>query len=236
MPLVASLLDQIRSLADKAHRFLLRPSHQGILTGREIDRQVGLGRIRLSPYRPEHINPASYDVTLGTTLRVYDNVVSTYGDWRKKIAGETLHPIGGVLDMAVEQPTRELKIDPVRGFVLMPDVGYLMHTEERVWTESYVPVLDGKSSLGRLFMTAHCTAGYLDPGFDGQVTLEVTVTHPVRVYAGVRIGQLRFHTLAGETSPYAGNYTGKHAEGPVASRAFAQVAGHIKPFDPRFDD
>ncbi len=233
-----SFLAQVRALAERAHRFVLRPQSQGILTGREIARQVKLGKVVIDPYRPEHVNPASYDVTLGETVKVYENVVSTYRDW-KKVTGEMLHPIGGVLDMAKEQPTRELKMDPERGMVLMPGVGYLMHTKERVWTDSYVPVLDGKSSLGRLFVIVHATAGYIDPGFDGQVTHEVTVTHPVRVYPGVRIGQLRFHTLVGSLTSYADHnsaYKGVHAEGPVASRSFKQVEGLVKPFDPRFSD
>ncbi len=232
-----SLLDQIRGLADRAHRFLLRPQQQGILTGREIARQVKLGNIVIDPFRPANINPASYDVTLGETIRVYDKVVSSYGDWRR-VQGETLHPITGVLDMALEQPTRELKMTSA-GFVLLPGIGYLMHTQERVWTNGYVPVLDGKSSIGRLFVVVHVTAGYIDPGFNGQVTLEVTVTHPVRVYPGVRIGQLRFHTLVGDISSYAdhnSSYKGVHAERPVASRSFVQVAGLVKPFDPRFGD
>jgi dCTP deaminase len=106
---------------------------------------------------------------------------------------------------------------------LEPNVGYLMHTIERVHTKKYVPVLDGKSSIGRLFMKVHETAGYGDAGFDGQYTLEVTVVHPLRVYPGMRIAQMRFHTILGEVQKlYAGNYTGEAAKGPVPSRAWRQ--------------
>ena len=98
-----------------------------------------------------------------------------------------------------------------------------MHTVERIHTKKYVPVLDGKSSIGRLFMKIHETAGYGDPGFNGQYTLEVTVVHPLRVYAGMRVAQMRFHSICGEVEkPYNGNYVGDAARGPVASRAYKQ--------------
>ena len=87
----------------------------------------------------------------------------------------------------------------------------------------HVPVLDGKSSLARLFVSVHATAGYGDAGFDGQYTLEVTVTHPIVVFAGMRIAQIRFHTMHGEVGKlYSGNYTGETSKGAVASRAYKQ--------------
>jgi dCTP deaminase len=110
-----------------------------------------------------------------------------------------------------------------------------MHTAERIVTDSFVPVLDGKSSLGRLFMQVHATAGYGDPGFDGQYTLEVTVTQPVVIYAGMRFCQIRFHTLVGfqRTSYQAkGHYIGPLAEGPVASMSWKQFAEERDAKDP----
>jgi dCTP deaminase len=129
----------------------------------------------------------------------------------------------GYLDAKEDNPT-ELRELPEEGFVLLPGIGYLLHTEERVRTDRYVPIIDGKSSIGRLFVTVHVTAGFGDPGFDGQYTLETTVTHPVKVYPGMRITQMRFHTIAGEVGLYEGNYTGEGAKGPVASRSFKQFA------------
>jgi dCTP deaminase len=82
-------------------------------------------------------------------------------------------------------------------------------------------VLDGKSSLGRLGVSVHATAGFGDPGFDGQWTLEVTCVLPVRLYAGMRVAQVRFHAVQGEVQQYAGNYV-EHATGPVASRSWRQ--------------
>jgi dCTP deaminase len=93
-----------------------------------------------------------------------------------------------------------------------------MHTLERVWTRRFVAVLDGKSSLGRLGVSIHQTAGYGDPGFDGHYTLEMTTIYPVRLRVGMRVAQMRFHEPVGETLTYAGRYTGLNAVGPVAAR------------------
>jgi len=97
-----------------------------------------------------------------------------------------------------------------------------MHTAERVFSNRFVPVLDGKSSIGRLGICVHLTAGYGDPGFNGQYTLEVTTVYPVRVYPRMRFCQMRFHMIEGEVQQYTGNYTGGSAMGPVASRCWKQ--------------
>ena len=96
-----------------------------------------------------------------------------------------------------------------------------MHTVERIRTDFYNPVLDGKSSIGRLFVKVHETAGYGDPGFNGQYTLEVTTSmFPVRLYPGMRICQIRFHTLEGALASYeeTGHYKGEAAQGAVGSK------------------
>ncbi len=171
-----------------------------ILSDTEIQRAISSGVIEIDPFVPEHVNPVSVDLTLGDEVLFYV----------------------GVLDVRKKPKTRELRIPP-GGIMLQPGTGYLMHTVERVHTRKYVPVLDGKSFIGRLFMSVHETAGFGDPGFDGQYTLEVTVTHPLRVYAGMRIAQMRFHTIMGDVEkPYAGNYVGEGSRGPVASRAYRQ--------------
>ncbi len=176
----------------------------GILSGPEIRRQVQLGRISIEPFRDDQVNPASYDLRLGDQLAWY---------------------IGPDLDAKREHQLVARERMAGEGFVLEPGRGYLMHTEEVVGTECYVPVLDGKSSIGRLFISVHATAGYGDPGFLGQYTLEVTVTHPVRVYAGMRVCQIRFHELVGERLLYSGNYQGGASMGPVPSRSWRQFDG-----------
>lgn len=181
-----------------------------ILSGKYIHSEVEMGNIEITPFAPHHLNPASYDLTLGEDFATYNEWVSR-GEVTKTVHDVKI-PHKGVTFFRILGD----------GVVLLPGVGYLMHTRERVRTDKYVPVIDGKSSIGRLFVQVHVTAGYGDPGFDGQYTLEVVVTHPIRLYAGMRIAQVRFHTIVGDVEEYAGNYTGEAAMGPVPSKAWKQ--------------
>lgn len=173
-----------------------------ILTGPEIRRQVELGNIEIDPFVLEHVNPASVDLTLGNTIVGYD-----------------LDRVSGVLDSRKENPTYS---EDFKEVLLQPGWLYLMHTVERVCSKKFVPILDGKSSLARLGVSIHQTAGYGDPGFSGQYTMEVTCVLPVRLYAGMRVAQMRFHAVQGEVEEYRGNYAGEGARGPVASRSWRQ--------------
>lgn len=222
----------------------------GILSGDEIELQIANGNIRVSPgFKPEHINPASLDLTLGNKVAVYKNAVDFVVGGRRyeaqedgtyqssyytqlvqrtlnldSMRGDWMFPRAEcILDTKKKHEVITFEMKPT-GWLLKPGVGYLMHTAERISTNAFVPVLDGKSSLGRLFMTAHVTAGYGDPGFDGQYTLEVVVTQPVIVYPGMRFCQIRFHTLVGKRLNYGGmgHYTGALAEGPVPSMSWKQ--------------
>jgi dCTP deaminase len=184
-----------------------------ILTGKAIEDRVLSGEIKIDPYRPEQLNPASYDLRLGADVWVYCS------QWLDANG----HPTR-VLDSKQQNPGRVEKIGP-NGLVVYPSELYLMHTEEVVCAQSLVGVVDGKSSIGRLGATVHVTAGYIDPGFHGQITLEVaTLGQPVRLYAGMRIAQLRFHEVTGEVTSYQdrGNYTGEASMGPVPSRSWRQ--------------
>lgn len=175
-----------------------------ILTGPEIQRQVELGKIEISPFRSEQLNPASYDLRLGEDYLEYAFRFKT-----------------GSLDSKEENATTVGKVFE-HGLVLTPGRLYLMHTVEVLGTKDFVTVIDGKSSIGRLGIIVHLTAGYGDPGFRGQYTLEVSVVHPVRVYAGMCFCQARFHTLQGKLAQYDGNYVGETARGPVASKSWRQ--------------
>lgn len=174
----------------------------GILSGAEIELAVQAGVIDIAPFDRLLVNPASVDLRLGRRVKRY---VSTR--------------LLDCKDPHMETAEREIGED---GLVLHPGELYLMHTEERVYTRLFVPVLDGKSSIGRLGVQVHLTAGYGDPGFDGQYTLEVTTVYPVRVYAGMRFCQMRFHTIVGELRQYEGNYVGEHSDGPVPSQVWKQ--------------
>jgi dCTP deaminase len=180
-----------------------------ILTGPEIRRQIAEGGIRIDPYVPEHVNQSSVDLTLGDEVVTYDMNPFTNGAVFE-------------LDARVENKFERKKIG--KSITLAPGTLYLMHTVERVHTDKFAIMIDGKSSLGRLGVLVHMTAGYVDPGFDGQYTLEVTCVLPVRLYAGMRVCQIRFHTLHGELESYQerGNYVGERAVGPVPSQSWRQ--------------
>lgn len=177
----------------------------GILSGQEIERAIAGGLIGIDPLEKKNINPASIDLRLGENVSCYNNFRTP-------------------LDVKKKQKTNKFAINSKCGLVLYPGRLYLMHTVERIRLGQIVGVLDGKSSIGRLGVQVHITAGYFDPGWDGQGTLEVTTVQPVRVYAGMRICQMRFHTLVGSAVSYqdVGHYIGKTATGAVESEAFRQ--------------
>lgn len=190
-----------------------------ILTGEAIRDALGMGRIKIDPFKESQVNPASYDLTLGDTVRVYRAWVHDCHEPGKFVDGSRLYARDEVLDVRQHAETRNFRITEEHGWVLRPGIGYLMHTRERIWTDTYVPVIDGKSSLGRLFIQVHMTAGYVDPGFDGQYTLEVIAPHPIRVFPGMKFAQVRFHVPQGEIVLYDGHYVRDKAMGPVGSEA-----------------
>ncbi len=195
----------------------------GILTDKSIQEAVTAGTIVIDPFDPARMNAASYDLTLGDGVAVYKNWVSTESTQPVQ-DGKLFQPRGREVNVQEEPEVVRFKINPTLGWVLNPGIGYLMHTTERVWTDAFVPILDGKSSIGRLFIQVHATAGYGDPGFDGQYTLEVIAQHPIRIYPGMRICQIRFQTMEGTLSKTydqrPSNYKGLAARGAVPSRAF----------------
>lgn len=219
-----------------------------ILSGNKILEEIAADRIQVEPFDQRRVNPGSYDVTLGPKVAVYAGSCfyrgtrlpefgSIFGNHRRRLSvgdgfdinedGQGLRPIpvdeweGFYLDSKKENPVVTWEI-PGSGWVLKPGIAYLMHTAERICSEHFVPIIDGKSSIGRLFIKVHETAGYGDAGFNGQFTLEVTVQIPVKVYAGMRIGQVRFNRTEGKVTSYkqTGTYQGEAAQGPVPSRAF----------------
>jgi dCTP deaminase len=156
-----------------------------VLTGWEIADQIRNGRIMVSPYSPAKISPVSLNVTLGNTIVTYNN---------------------RVLDCKLQEPTSRIEIPSREGLLLQPGTVYLGHTVERIHTDHYAPVLEGRSSVGRLGLEIHISAGWGDPGFDGTWTLELSVVQPLWIYAGMEIGQIVFHTLTGEPKLYIGKY------------------------------
>lgn len=157
-----------------------------IISGKEIRRQRDLGHIIIDPFDKSRCGPNSYNIRLDNKLLVYTD---------------------DVLDMAKPNPTEELII-PESGLLLEPNRLYLGRTLEYTYTDTLVPMLEGRSSVGRLGVFIHATAGFGDVGFAGYWTLEISAVMPVRIYPGVEIGQLYFHTIEGGYEPYRGKYFG----------------------------
>lgn len=189
----------------------------GVLSGPEIESAIASGLIGIDPFDRRNINPASIDLRLGRGVAVYRKWVGReHGD-------HNMYGRVHVIDVKEKPEVHRFTVGD-HGLVLRPGVLYLMHTVERICLGRMVAVIDGKSSLGRLGIQIHITAGYFDPGWDGQGTLEVVVTHPVRVHADMRFCQMRFHSLVGDMLSYqdTGRYTGGNALGAAASAAHTQ--------------
>ena len=195
-----------------------------ILSDAAIAEAITRGSIKVDPYEPRHLNPASLDLTLGSGLAVYDPWVWQRSSESIPEDGGRFKPADATVSVRDPLVTTNYTMSVDRGWVLVPGVLYLMHTAERIGTKDYVPVLDGKSSIARLGVQVHLTAGFGDPGWEGQFTLEVMSAHPVRVFPGMRICQIRFHRIEGEVAKlYDGNYTGTYASGAQPSRVRNQL-------------
>lgn len=152
-----------------------------ILSDKEILLEIENGNILIEPFRQDCLGSNSYDVHLGRYLSVYKN-----------------HQ----LDSRAHNEVSEIMI-PDEGIVLQPGTLYLGVTEEYTESHKHVPFLEGKSSLGRLGINIHATAGKGDVGFCNTWTLEISCIHPVRIYPGMPIGQLIYFTVKGEVeTPY----------------------------------
>ncbi len=155
-----------------------------ILSGKEIQNRLGRD-IFIEPFNPAQLNLNSYNLKLHNELLVYENEI---------------------LDMKKENKAKNLVI-PDEGLVLEPNRLYLGRTKEYTRTEKYVPMLEGRSSIGRLGLFIHVTAGFGDVGFSGYWTLEIYCIQPIRVYAGVDICQIYYHSIEGEYEKYtSGKY------------------------------
>ena len=154
-----------------------------ILSDRDIRAEIESGRIVIDPYTPEAVQPSSVDLHLDRRFRVFRN---------------TLYPY---IDVRVEQPdlTELVEIKGDVPFILHPGEFVLGSTLERVQLpDDLVARLEGKSSLGRLGLLIHSTAGYVDPGWDGNLTLELSnvANLPITLYDGMKIGQISFQRLS----------------------------------------
>lgn len=162
-----------------------------ILSDKRILEEIEGGNILIEPFDRKNLGSNSYDVHLGSWL-------ATYND--------------RVLDARQHNEIRHFEI-PAEGFILHPGTLYLGVTLEYTETHKHVPFLEGKSSTGRLGIDIHATAGKGDVGFCNTWTLEISCAQPVRIYAGMPIGQLIYFVVEGEiTVPYSKKGNAKYAE------------------------
>ena len=178
-----------------------------LLSDRDIRSCVDSGRVRLEPWDPQMIQPSSIDVHLDRFFRLFNN---------------HKYP---VIDPAADQPelTRLVDVSAEGSLILHPGEFVLGSTYEKVTLADDVAArLEGKSSLGRLGLLTHSTAGFIDPGFSGHVTLELsnTATLPIALYPGMKVGQLCFFQLSSAAEkPYGSGASGSRYQGQRAPPA-----------------
>ncbi|QTN38322.1 dCTP deaminase [Cryomorphaceae bacterium] len=153
-----------------------------ILSGKQILAHMGED-IKIDPFNEGQLNPNSYNLRLHNEVLVYDNEV---------------------LDMKSENTATKMVI-PEEGLLLETGKLYLGRTIEHTTTESFVPMLEGRSSIGRLGLFVHVTAGFGDVGFSGYWTLEMFCVQPIRIYPGVEICQIFYHSIDGDFEKYSSN-------------------------------
>ncbi|MDP3890684.1 dCTP deaminase [Nocardioides sp.] len=181
-----------------------------LLSDRDILAEIDAGRVTLDPFAPEMVQPSSIDVRLDRFFRVFENHRYPH------------------IDPAEDQPDLTREVEPIgdEPFILHPGEFVLGSTYEVVGLPDDVAArLEGKSSLGRLGLLTHSTAGFIDPGFTGHVTLELAnvANLPIKLWPGMKIGQLCFFRLSSAaehpygSAKYGSRYQGQR--GPTPSRS-----------------
>jgi len=182
-----------------------------LLSDRDIRAEIATGRVAVEPFAESMVQPSSVDVRLDRFFRVFEN-----------------HKYS-VIDPSIEQSelTREVVVEPNEHFILHPGEFVLASTYEIITLpDDIAGRLEGKSSLGRLGLLTHSTAGFIDPGFSGHITLELSnvANLPVKLFPGMKIGQLCLIKLSSPaehpygSAVYASRYQGQR--GPTASRSW----------------
>lgn len=163
-----------------------------ILSGKEIKNKLGK-EIIIEPFNEKQLNPNSYNLKLHNELLVYDETI---------------------LDMKKENKVKKITI-PKEGLILEPGKLYLGRTVEYTATDKYVPMLEGRSSIGRLGLFIHVTAGFGDVGFRGYWTLEIFCVQPIKIYSEVELCQIYYHSIEGNYDNYcSGKYQNNESVQP----------------------
>jgi len=157
----------------------------GWLSGPQIRREVEAGNISIDPFSVDQLNPNSYNYRLSPTI---------------------LRLIGETIDVREEDSFEEIQVTE-KGLLLLPSECYLGATLEKFGSNVFASLVTGRSSIGRKFITNHVTAGLIDQGFFGSITLEITVQRPTRIYPAILFGQIFWFTVVGQSELYAGKYS-----------------------------
>ena len=191
-----------------------------VLSDRTIRRLLDEGRIGIEPYDEELLQPSSVDVRVDQLFRVFRNSRYPFIDVKQEM----------------EELTELVEVEPDEAFILHPGEFVLGSTLERITLpDDLVARLEGKSSLGRLGLLIHSTAGFIDPGWDGHVTLELSnvANLPITIYYGMKIGQLSFVQLSEPAEhPYGTGEPRLQVPGPDRARRRA-ATGRTSSDDPR---
>ena len=187
-----------------------------VLSDRTIKAEISAGRIVIDPFDARLVQPSSVDVRVDNKFRVFHNARHPFIDVRKPM----------------DDLTELIEVSKEEAFILHPGEFVLGSTLERVaLPDDLVARLEGKSSLGRLGLLIHSTAGYVDPGWDGYLTLELSnvANLPITIYPRMKIGQISFFRLTTAADmPYGSKKTRSKYQGqrgPTASRFFEEFAG-----------
>ena len=165
-----------------------------ILLKDEIVEKYQEGSISITPYNSNQLGPNSYDVRLSNTLKVYTD---------NNDLGEM------ILDVKKNNTTTSITI-PEEGIVLRPGILYLASTVEAVGSDHFIPMYEGRSSMARLGIQSHISAGFGDIGFNSNWTLEIVVVHPILIYPEMKIGQIYFHVVNDKYNLKNNRYDGKY--------------------------
>lgn len=199
-----------------------------MLTGYEIEKQIKKGNISIDPFDKVCINPNSYNLKLHPQLLVYkngvykNNIIKSEDNLQKISIIDELKDLSlythNPIDMKSNNETIEFII-PEDGYTLYPGIIYIGRTAEKTWTDKYIPMINGRSSGGRLGVSIHICAGFGDVGFNGTWTLEITCVEPIKIYPNVPIAQICYFKPHGKIKDlYRGRYFKQ--ENATASRFY----------------
>lgn len=181
-----------------------------MLGGQTILEEIKKGNIVIEPFDEKLINPNSYNLRLGANFTVYqEEELEIECEIYKGVPVHHIVNTPKMLDMRTENKAQTFNIPFGSGLLIEPGRVYLGHTMERTKTDKYAPILEGRSSVGRLGLNVHVTAGFGDVGFDGTWTLELVSTQSIIIYPGTPICQISYYEVTDNSIQYNSKYSGQ---------------------------